>query len=73
MVLSDAEGIEQEIVKNSFVVKSDETPIDFVAIVDWFEKISDKEKIKNSIHYFAIRHHSWEYQIKKILDEFDNI
>lgn len=73
MVLSDAEGIEDEILRRSFVVKSDESPIDFSEIVNWFENIGNKEAVKKEIHQFAVEHYSWDYQTKKVLDEFYKI
>ena len=70
MVLSDAEGIEKEILESSYVVKSDESPIDFSAIVAWYTKIQDKKKMRDTIHEYAVAHYSWDNQIRKILAEF---
>lgn len=71
MVLSDAEGIEKEILDNSFVVKSDESPIDFESIVKWFDSVVDKELVKNKIHEFAVDHYAWDSQMKKVLSELN--
>lgn len=71
MVLSDAEGIEKEILERSFIVKSDESPIDFGKIVEWFDGIADKEKVKREIHDFAVEHYAWDSQMKKVIDEIN--
>lgn len=71
MVLSDAEGIEGDILDNSFVVKSDESPIDFESIVKWFESVENKELVKNRIHEFAVDHYAWDSQMKKVIGELN--
>lgn len=71
IVLSDAEGIEGDILDNSFVVKSDESPIDFESIVKWFESVENKELVKNRIHEFAVDHYAWDSQMKKVIDELN--
>lgn len=71
MVLSDAEGIEGDILDNSFVVKSDESPIDFESIVKWFESVENKELVKNRIHEFALDHYAWDSQMKKVIGELN--
>lgn len=71
MVLSDAEGIEKDIHDNSFVVKSDESPIDFESIVKWFDSVADKELVKKRIHEFAVDHYAWDSQMKKVLSELN--
>ena len=71
MVLSDAEGIEKEIFEKSFIVKSNESPIEFDKVVEWFDGIVDKEKVKREIHDFAVKHYAWDSQMKKIIDEMN--
>ena len=68
MVLSDAEGIEKEIFDKSLIVKSDESPIDFNKVVEWFDDIADKEQVKREIHNFAVKHYAWDSQMKKVID-----
>jgi len=68
MVLSDAEGIEYEIKEKSLIVKSDESPLDLVNIIKWFESIKDKKNTSLYIHEFAQDNYSWDAQIKKILE-----
>ena len=68
MVLSDAEGIEKFILDRSFLVRSDETPIDFEAVVSWYESLAEKEKFRREIHGFAEANYSWSKQIEKILN-----
>lgn len=67
MVISDAEGIEEEIKKVSYIVPSDETPIDFNEIVRWYDNISNKQKVREYIRHFAENHYSWNMQMDKIL------
>lgn len=71
MVLSNAEGIERDILDNSFVVKSDESLIDFKSIVNWFDSIENKELLKKRIHEFAVDHYAWDSQMKKVLSELN--
>lgn len=73
MILSDAEGIEQEIVSNSFVVKSDESPLDFGAILEWYSLLKDKNQIRNEIHAFAEQNYSWNIQMQKVMDAFGDL
>lgn len=73
MILSDAEGIEQEIVSNSFVVKSDESPLDFGAILEWYSSLKDKNQIRNEIHAFAEQNYSWDIQMQKVMDAFGDL
>lgn len=70
MVLSDAEGVEYDIINKSFIVKSDESPIDFEAIRNWYINIENKKLMKAEIHNFANNHYSWDFQMKKIIDEY---
>lgn len=72
MILSDAEGIETEIKSQSFIVKSDESPLDINAIVNWYHSINDKDSIRLSIHNFAKENYSWDSQIQVIIDEIQN-
>ena len=73
MILSDAEGIEQEIVSNSFIVKSDESPLDFGAILEWYSLLKDKNQIRNEIHAFAEQNYSWNIQMQKVMDAFGDL
>lgn len=73
MILSDAEGIEQEILSNSFVVKSDESPLDFGAILEWYSSLKDKNRIRNEIHAFAEQNYSWNIQMQKVMDAFGGL
>lgn len=67
MILSDAEGIEDEILKRSYIVKSDETPLDLFAIKNWFCSLEDITKTRKFIRDFAMIHYSWDSQIDKLL------
>lgn len=68
MVLSDAEGIELDIKKYSYIVKSNEEPIDFDKIKQWFENIENKEKCREFISNFARCNYSWDSQMSKIIN-----
>lgn len=70
MVLSDAEGIESEILDLSYVVKSDDSPIDFIKIKDWYNYLDSKEDKRQFIHSFAVNNYSWEYQMTKVVNKF---
>ena len=69
MVLSDAEGIETDIMEKSLVVRSDESPIDFEEVLKWFDGIRNKDEVKERIHKYAVEHYAWDVQIKKVLEE----
>lgn len=68
MILSDAEGIEREILEESFVVKSNDSPINFNEVIEWFDNIVNKVESRAKIHGFAVKHYAWDPQIRKILD-----
>lgn len=68
MVLSDAEGMDIEIEKASFIVKSDETPIDFKAIKTWFLNINNREEQRLKLRNYAETNFSWTNQIAKIIE-----
>ena len=68
MVLSDAEGMDIEIEKASFIVKSDETPIDFSAIKTWFLNINNREEQRLKLRNYAETNFSWTNQIAKIIE-----
>lgn len=67
MVLSDAEGIELEIKERSIIVKSDESPLDFEEIIQWYNSVLDKQETRLFIHNFAKSNYSWDAQINKVL------
>lgn len=67
MVLSDAEGIEPEIKDRSIIVKSNESPLDFEAILRWYKAIQNKQDTRMFIHNFAKSNYSWDAQISKVL------
>lgn len=67
MILSDAEGIEDEIKDRSIIIKSDENPIDFEEIMQWYNSVQDKKKTRLFIHNFAKSNYSWDAQINKVL------
>ena len=73
MVLSDAEGIEQEIFTKSFIVKSDESPLDFGKMTEWYKSILDKSSVRKDIHAFAMKHYSWDSQMKLVLDAYEGV
>jgi glycosyltransferase involved in cell wall biosynthesis len=72
MVLSDAEGIEKEIKERSFIVRSDESPIDFEAIEIWYHEMHNKQETRKYIHEFAVQNYSWDVQIEKIIKNANN-
>ena len=72
MVLSDAEGMDIEIEKASFIVKSDETPIDFKAIKTWFLNINNREEQRLKLRNYAETNFSWTNQIAKIIEFIKN-
>lgn len=67
MVLSDTEGIENEIKDCSYIVKSDESPIDYNSIINWFNSIPNKEGKRLFIRKYAEEHYSWDAQLVKVL------
>lgn len=69
MVISEAEGIENEIKNSSFIVKSDESPLDFTKIRDWYVSLQNKEQIRQMISAYAKQHFSWNSQIQKIIQK----
>ena len=73
MILSDAEGIEHEIIANSFVVKSDESSLDFAAILKWYSTLKDKNRIRSEIHAFTEEYYSWNIQMQKVIDAFGDL
>ena len=70
MVLSDAEGIERDILEKSFIVKSDESPLDYEKILSWYKKIENRQLWRKQIHQFAKNNYSWDYQMKKIMENY---
>lgn len=71
MILSDAEGVEPDIKNRSYMVKSNEEPIDFVRIKQWYNNIEDKEKYREFISQFARCYYSWDSQVCKIINNFN--
>ena len=71
MILSDSEGIEEEIKQKSFVVPSNETPIDFSSFVRWYRSLKNVEQATLEISAYANKNYSWELQIEKIVKEID--
>lgn len=66
MILSDAEGMAKEVFDKCYVVKSDESPIDFEGISKWYASIDNKMSIRRTIHEYATRNFSWNSQIEMI-------
>lgn len=73
MIMSDAEGIEKEIKEKSFLVKSNESAIDFVEIKKWFENIEDLKDVRSGICNFAKEHFTWDSQIEKIIVNYNKL
>lgn len=67
MILSDSEGIEQEVAKESLIVPSDETPLDFNQIETWYNAIDNLENKRMLIRNYAEYYYSWKNQINKVL------
>lgn len=67
MVLSDAEGMDKEIEESSYIVKSDETPIDLESIKEWFLSLNNRDERRLRIRKYAESNFSWTIQIKKIV------
>lgn len=67
MILSDAEGIDKEMAAASFIVKSDETPIDFESIKEWFVGLDNREDLRLKLRKHAETDYSWTNQILKII------
>ncbi len=70
MILSDAEGIESEIKKRSFLVKSNEDPMDFVQFIDWYNKINNYQEYEIKNRIFAEKNYAWDRQMKKVIDAY---
>lgn len=73
MILSDAEGIETEIKNRSFLVKSNEEPIDFVKFMDWYKKINNYQEYEIKNRDFAKKNYAWDSQMKKVIDAYMEI
>lgn len=73
MILSDAEGIEKEVFDECFIVKSDESPIDFQEIAKWYKSIDNKISVRRKIHKYAVQNYSWNSQIDKIEKSYEEI
>lgn len=71
MVMSDAEGIEEEIKEKSLVVKSDESPLDFTIIKEWLYSFENISVAQTYIREFAKTHYSWDLQVYKVLEYFN--
>ena len=71
MVLADSEGIENEVLEKSFIVKSNEDPIDFEQVSMWYNAIKNKIELRNFIHSFAVRNYAWDVQICKVIKQID--
>ena len=67
MILSDAEGIDKEMAAASLIVKSDETPIDFESIKEWFVGLDNREDLRLKLRKHAETDYSWTNQILKII------
>lgn len=67
MIMSDAEGLDKEIKDCTYIVHSDESPIEFNEIIQWYQSISDPQKTKLEIRNYAMKNYSWHSQIEKIL------
>lgn len=73
MILADSEGIEYEILEKSFIVRSNENPIDFEQVLIWYQKLNNKTQLKNYIHTFAINHYVWDVQIDKVIKQIERL
>ena len=73
MILSDSEGIEKEILEKSFLVKSNDTPIDFNQVEKWYNTITNRTELREFIHSFAVRYYAWDVQISKVITQIELI
>lgn len=71
MVLSDAEGIENEIRECSLTVRSDESPIDYYLIIKWFNSMPNKKEKRRYIRKYAEEHYSWDVQLEKVISNLE--
>lgn len=71
MILADTEGIENEILDNSFIVKSNEEPINFEQLIVWYSSINDRMQLRNFINKYAVCHYSWDVQVCKVIKQIE--
>lgn len=68
MILSESEGIEEEIKTKSFIVEAKEKPVDFASFFAWYMN-SDIKEISKEIHSFALENYSWDTQMNYVVEE----
>lgn len=69
MILSESEGIENDIKEKSFLVEAAEKPVNFSNFLEWYSSIN-VEDTSSFIHNFASNYYSWDIQMEYVCDEF---
>lgn len=71
VVVSTAESMDEEILQNLFIVPSDETPIDFDSIIEWYFNIQNISFYSEKLRNLALSKFSWERQLAIVIDSIN--